>query len=64
MKCFVSYLIKSLLFIALLALITPACRRKSGCPTEDMHTKVDKKGNPKSKPKSGLWDKKHKMNKK
>ena len=35
-----------------------ACSRKTGCPGEDAQVKVDKKGNPKSKPKSGRFDKK------
>lgn len=34
------------------------CNRGTGCPAEDAHVKVDKKGNPKSKPDSGLFDKK------
>ncbi len=35
-----------------------ACNRKTGCPGEDAQVKVDKKGMPKSKAKSGLFDKK------
>jgi hypothetical protein len=46
-----------LFFIGCIALGT-ACSRKTGCPGEDAQVKVDKKGNPKSKPKSGLFDKK------
>ncbi|MBK6543827.1 MAG: hypothetical protein IPO78_12680 [Saprospiraceae bacterium] len=35
-----------------------SCNRGVGCPGEDAQVKVNKKGMPNSKPKSGLFDKK------
>jgi hypothetical protein len=45
----------SILFLAILAVSTPACSRKSGCPAEDAQSQVDKHGRYKSsKTTSGL----------
>jgi hypothetical protein len=47
--------IASVLFWVVLAVFTPSCSRKSGCPAEDAQTKVDKYGRYKSsKTTSGL----------
>ncbi len=58
--------IKMLLLPALLAVFflcgMSSCSPGYGCPTEDYHADLDKKGNPKKKAKSGLWDGKGKMN--
>ncbi|MEP6646888.1 MAG: hypothetical protein ABJC12_07355 [Saprospiraceae bacterium] len=44
-----------LLLIAMIALVAPACSRKSGCPAETAQSQVDKNGEYKvSKTKSGL----------
>jgi hypothetical protein len=48
------FLLLCIVFIA----FGTACQRKSGCPGEDAQVKVDKNGMPKSKAKSGLFDKK------
>lgn len=39
-----------------------SCKRKYGCPSEDSQGKIGKDGFPKSKTKSGIWDKKKRMN--
>ena len=46
-----------LMFFMLFIVFGVACNRKTGCPGEDAQVKLDKKGNPNSKPKSGLFDK-------
>jgi len=51
-------IVLALVFITIL----PSCHRGTGCPAENAKPKVDKNGNPKSKPKSGLYDKKGRMN--
>lgn len=52
-----SYQLFLLVFIIFIALGF-SCQRKIGCPGEDAQVKVDKKGIPKSKAKSGLFDSK------
>jgi hypothetical protein len=47
-----------LLFFVFLIALGCSGSKKSGCPGEDAQVKVDKKGMPTSKPKSGLFDKK------
>ncbi len=55
------FLTKFMLIFILATFSHIACNRGYGCPTEEYHTDLDKKGNPKKKPTSGLWDKKQKM---
>ncbi|MBK7225495.1 MAG: hypothetical protein WAS56_05905 [Saprospiraceae bacterium] len=62
MKAFRSYFIFFLLFWGILGLATMSCKRKYGCPSEDSQGKIGKDGFPKSKTKSGIWDKKKRMN--
>jgi len=55
LKKHISVPIKLLLFLSVLAISTPSCSRKSGCPADDAQTQVDKYGRyKKSKPTSGL----------
>ncbi len=49
-----------LMFLLIIPLLS--CHRGTGCPAEDAHVKTDKKGNPKGKTTSGLFDKKGRMN--
>ncbi len=46
------------LLMSLFILISIACNRGSGCPSEDAQVKTDKKGMPTKKSQSGLFDKK------
>ncbi|MCC6816779.1 MAG: hypothetical protein IT267_10230 [Saprospiraceae bacterium] len=41
-----------------------SCNRGTGCPGEEAKVKLDRKGNPKSKPSSGIFDSKGRMNSK
>ncbi len=54
------------IFLAFLffSLINLSCNRGTGCPAEEAKVRTDKNGNPKSKPKSGLFDSKGRMNSK
>ena len=47
-----------LLFFLFFAVFGTACSKKVGCPGEEAQVKLNKKGMPTSKPKSGLFDKK------
>ncbi|HRI01461.1 MAG TPA: hypothetical protein PK006_10455 [Saprospiraceae bacterium] len=62
MKGFKTTLSQIILFMGLFFIIGSGCHRKSGCPAEGQHPKLDKKGNPKGKASSGLFDKKGRMN--
>ncbi|MDQ3143190.1 MAG: hypothetical protein M3Q56_13185 [Bacteroidota bacterium] len=46
------------LVICSTSLLLFSCHRGTGCPGEDAQVKLDRKGNPKAKAKSGLFDKK------
>lgn len=60
---FFQYRTFPMLFIVFLSTLTlNSCKKGYGCPTEDYHADLDKKGNPKKKAKSGLWDNKNRMN--
>ena len=50
-----SYQLFVLIFFALCII---SCHRGTGCPAEDTHVKLDKHGNPKGKPQSGIFNKK------
>lgn len=52
------YSLKPALILIVLCLGFGSCNRGTGCPSEEAHTKTDKKGMPTSKAKSGLFDKK------
>jgi hypothetical protein len=45
-------------FLIFILVFSVSCSKKTGCPGEDAAVKVNKKGMPTSKPKSGLFDKK------
>ncbi|MBK9270604.1 MAG: hypothetical protein IPM48_03315 [Saprospiraceae bacterium] len=61
MYLFQRFSFRYFLFLILAVAVLSSCNRGYGCPTEEYHTELDKKGNPKKKPNSGLWDKKQKM---
>ena len=46
----------------LITFLSLSCNRGTGCPAEEANTRVDKNGYPKGKTKSGLYDKKGRMN--
>lgn len=50
--------LKLALFLFCLVVGLTSCNRGTGCPSEEVHTKTNKKGMPTSKAKSGLFDKK------
>jgi hypothetical protein len=60
------YFIFSLILTMFSIFLLGSCQRGTGCPAEDVHVALNKKGNPKKKSQSGLFDKKmtKKMNKK
>ena len=53
-----------LLFNVMGIILISSCNRGTGCPAEEANVKLDKKGNPRSKTTSGLFDKKGRMNSK
>ena len=55
MKLSSSSLLKMMIVAAILAVGTPSCSKKSGCPADTVHTEMDKNGNyKKTKTTSGL----------
>lgn len=50
--------LKPRILLVILCVGFASCNRGTGCPSEEAHTKTNKKGMPTSKAKSGLFDKK------